>query len=167
MIIDGWELPSEFAPSDDYVRRTIQPTKRPPAYELPAEPPSVDQPIGHDRWFAKVTLPPKRMLDPLTEHIERRTGLKRKYITNSIWYPPGGYMGWHTNSDLPGIRAYVIYNDQPGSIFRWVGGEEAEPAGWIVRLFEIPKPGQPRFWHCIQSKASNRISVGMLLTADK
>lgn len=38
-------------------------------------------------------------------------------IRGAYYYPPGGGMGWHTNSDDPGWRAYVTWIDRPGGSF--------------------------------------------------
>ena len=35
-----------------------------------------------------------------------------------FWYPPGSYMGWHTNLRLPGWRLYLSVTDEPGNVTR-------------------------------------------------
>ena len=55
--------------------------------------------------------------DPGNLHIE---------CSGHFWYPPGGYMGWHTNLRKPGWRMYVNYAEEehrsffplPGSRYR-------------------------------------------------
>lgn len=83
-----------------------------------------------------------------------------------FWYPPGAYMGWHTNSEAPGIRIYVTHAEEPGrSFFRY-----REPASgrvvtalddrWNVRLFRVS--AQTPFWHAVYSD-TNRFSLGYLV----
>jgi hypothetical protein len=80
-----------------------------------------------------------------------------------FWYPPGSYMGWHTNARVPGWRAYVTYAAEPGrSFFRF-----ADPAsgavvtswddGWDLRIFRV-EPDRP-FWHAVYS-GTDRFSFG-------
>ena len=38
-------------------------------------------------------------------------------VSGHFLYPPGGYMGWHTNSRVPGWRMYVNYVEEPGKSF--------------------------------------------------
>lgn len=80
-----------------------------------------------------------------------------------FWYPPGSYMGWHTNSRVPGWRAYLTWVPEPErSFFRY-----AEPGagtivtsgdtGWDLRVFFV-EPDQP-FWHAVCSR-TDRFSFG-------
>jgi len=86
--------------------------------------------------------------------------------SGQFWYPPGGYMSWHTNSEAPGWRLYITRADEPGrSFFRY-----REPdTGRVVtsydgdldfRLFRID-PGIP-LWHAVYSE-TNRFSFGFLI----
>ena len=80
-----------------------------------------------------------------------------------FWYPPGGFMGWHTNNDAPGWRFYISFADEPGkSYFRYrdpVTGTAHTllDEQWDFRLFSIAP--QRDFWHAIYSD-SNRFSIG-------
>lgn len=79
----------------------------------------------------------------------------------------GNVLPWHTNSDAPGERLYLIYNETAGSVFRWLDPEtgkieqQEEPEGWTARRFTIPETGS--LWHSIWS-AGKRISVGYRLS---
>lgn len=83
--------------------------------------------------------------------------------TGHFWYPPGGFMGWHTNLRTPGWRLYVSHCDEPGkSFFRYrdpaSGKIVTEPDDlWNVRLFAID-PDQP-LWHAVYSD-THRFSFG-------
>ena len=60
-----------------------------------------------------------------------------------FWYPPGGYMGWHTNSAAPGWRIYITHAREPGkSFFRYREPDTgrivtAMDNSWDVRVFRI------------------------------
>ncbi len=81
-----------------------------------------------------------------------------------FWYPPTGYCGWHTNSNNPGERIYVVWNEEDDKSFlRYKDFETGEivtkweKKGWSVNRFTIPK-SYP-FWHCIGSY-TNRVAFG-------
>lgn len=89
-------------------------------------------------------------------------------ITTSghLWYPPGSYMGWHTNSKVPGWRIYVNYAEDEGrSFFRY-----RDPRGksivtlddkhWNIRLFRIRN--DIPLWHAVYSD-TNRFSMGYMV----
>ena len=84
-------------------------------------------------------------------------------VSGHFWYPPGGYMGWHTNLRKPGWRMYVNYAEEPGrSFFRYrdpVSGKivTCVDEQWNFRLFKID-PSQP-FWHAVYSE-TDRFSLG-------
>lgn len=79
------------------------------------------------------------------------------------WYPPGGYMGWHTNRRKPGWRMYVSYaEEEHRSFFRYRDPDTGEvitcpDETWNFRLFKIT-PEKP-FWHCVFSE-TDRFSLG-------
>lgn len=81
-------------------------------------------------------------------------GFELSEVSGRTAYPRGGWMGWHSNSNRPGRRAYCIWNEhENASFFRWAGpGDhlhtDCEPRGWLVRTFEIP-PSPGRLWHCV------------------
>lgn len=83
-----------------------------------------------------------------------------------FWYPPGGYMGWHTNLRKPGWRFYITNSEQPGrSFFRYQDPDSAKivtavDQEWDFRLFRIC-PRKP-FWHAVYSE-TNRFSLGYLI----
>ena len=88
-------------------------------------------------------------------------------VSGHFWYPPGGYMGWHTNLRKPGWRFYVNYAEEPGrSFFRYRDPQDGRivtstDERWNFRLFLIT-PDAP-FWHCVYSE-TNRFSLGYKVT---
>lgn len=110
------------------------------------------------------------MRNRIEEHIRRVIpdvfeNPPRLIVENSghFWYPPGGFMGWHTNSNSPGWRLYVSFADEPRkSFFRYrdpVTGDihTSLDEYWDFRLFSI-EPNRD-FWHAVYSD-SNRFSIG-------
>lgn len=80
-----------------------------------------------------------------------------------FWYPPGGYMGWHTNSGAPGWRVYLTHASESNkSFFRYRDPENgnivtSSDENWDVRLFRV-EPGNP-IWHSVYSQ-TDRFSLG-------
>lgn len=76
---------------------------------------------------------------------------------NGIWYPPGGWMDWHTNSNNPGKRLYVSWSETGDSGMRWYRDGEVvndpDQQGWNVRIFDTPQ------WHMVYADCW-RFSVG-------
>jgi len=82
------------------------------------------------------------------------------------WYPPGGYMGWHTNSNVKGFRLYCSHAPvDDASFFRYrhpLSGEiltSQDTSGWNFRLF---RTDADPLWHCVYS-ATDRISMGYVI----
>ena len=102
--------------------------------------------------------------------------LKTKYKVNvdlrgTFYYPPTGFMGWHTNFNSPGERFYVTWASEDNkSFFRYYDDEKDEiitdydDKGLTIRQFTIPT-GKPYFWHCVGSEC-DRFSFGFLINSD-
>ena len=77
--------------------------------------------------------------------------------TNAIWYPPGGFMDWHTNSNNPGKRLYVAWSETGDSGMKWFRDglvcDDPDQQGWNVRIFDTPQ------WHMVYANCW-RYSVG-------
>lgn len=89
---------------------------------------------------------------------------KNSTITGAFVYPPGGGQGWHTNSNLPGIRVYAAWseNGNSGMVF-YENGEirvDRDKPGWNVRAFKVP------CWHAVWAECW-RISIGFNVAGDK
>ena len=75
--------------------------------------------------------------------------------TNAMFYAPNSCMGWHTNSDTPGIRTYYTYTEGE-AIFRYkdpITGDicnDFDNVGWTCRSFTID-PNRP-LWHTVWSE---------------
>jgi hypothetical protein len=87
-------------------------------------------------------------------------------VSGHFYYPEGGYMSWHTNSDKPGKRVYISYVDTPNkSYFRsFVNGEvitDWDDEKLKIRVFDVVNT-KPYYWHCVYS-GCNRYSFGFRL----
>ena len=107
----------------------------------------------------------KRMAKLVKNLFSAASGLR---VTSSghLWYPPGAYMGWHTNSKVPGWRVYVNYAEQEGrSFFRYRDPDTHEivtlnDQQWNIRIFKIDR--DKPLWHAVYSD-THRFSMGYML----
>lgn len=96
-----------------------------------------------------------RLLEPSYQFVIQDSG--------HFWYPPGGFMSWHTNVRTPGWRLYINYCEEAGkSFFRYRDPETGRVHTswddiWNFRLFKID-PNR-LFWHSVYSE-TNRFSLG-------
>lgn len=96
-------------------------------------------------------------------------GAERVHVENSghFWYPPGGYMSWHTNLRKPGWRMYLTNAQSPGmSFFRYREPKSGRIVTsmdheWDCRLFQI-RTDAP-LWHAVYSQ-TDRFSFGYMVT---
>jgi hypothetical protein len=85
-----------------------------------------------------------------------------KSISGRFFYPPKGFMGWHTNSNMEGWRVYASWAEEDKqSFFRYSHKNkvltEWEDKGWNFRAFQVKKPNL--YWHCVYTDC-NRYSFG-------
>lgn len=89
-------------------------------------------------------------------------------VSGHFLYPPGGFMGWHTNERAPGWRVYLSHAEKPGrSFFRYMDPESGRMVtswdrGWDARMFRIDA-ARP-FWHTVHSETF-RYSLGYRIRA--
>ena len=105
-----------------------------------------------------------------------RSTLKNKYkgevfVSGQFYYPPTGYMGWHTNAASPCERFYITWaSEDKKSFFRYYDYEKDEiitdydDKGITVRRFHIPDRA-PHLWHCVGSEC-DRLSIGFRIHCD-
>ena len=88
------------------------------------------------------------------------------FCSGHFWYPPGGYMAWHTNSRAPGWRVYITHAEEPGrSFFRYRDPDSGEivtesDLEWNARAFRVD-PEVP-IWHAVYSD-THRFSIGFIV----
>ena len=107
---------------------------------------------------------------PDTENLEkflkeRNFELFEKNVSGFFYYPPDGFMSWHTNYKRNDWRIYIVKSLEGDSFFRYVkDGEiitEYDPKGWSYRIFYVGDESNP-FWHCVNG-GSGRYSIGFRL----
>lgn len=86
--------------------------------------------------------------------------------TGAFYYPPTGFMGWHTNHNNPCDRVYITYSlEDDKSFFRYYEKgkiiTDYDNKGITIRRFTITGEA-PYFWHCVGSEC-DRISFGYTL----
>ncbi len=91
---------------------------------------------------------------------------KRVQLSGDFYYPPTGFMGWHTNHDAPCERLYINYASEDNkSFFRYFEGGQIvtdyDKIGMNARKFTCTGE-RPYFWHCVGSEC-DRISFGFKL----
>lgn len=123
------------------------------------------------KWLYDVSFPPVEVSVELFDFLEKITGKTYVAHRGNFYYPHTGYMGWHTNSDVPGTRIYIAYSEeQNGSYFKYVDRTEDTPRivtdwdnkGWTVRMFQPSANPKEYLWHCVGAPHSARMSFGFL-----
>lgn len=82
-----------------------------------------------------------------------------------FYYPPNGYMSWHTNEDMPYARMYIKYSVTGDSYFQYINedGElvkDMDNKGWTIRLFEAGAEEYSIIWHSIYGGQGGCFSCG-------
>lgn len=112
-------------------------------------------------------------------HREKQRLLNRELIsflgakTNAVhvYYPEGGFMGWHTNWNASGYNILLTYNPEAeGGYFRYRDPITKEmvtlldPKGWSVKVGYFGRRSETdKVWyHCAGSK-SKRITLGYVI----
>ena len=91
---------------------------------------------------------------------------KALYCGGHFYYPPTGYMGWHTNYAVTDDRVYVTYSSESNkSFFRYLENGKVvtdyDDEGLTFRRFSLSNK-EPYFWHCVGSEC-DRFSFGFRL----
>lgn len=109
--------------------------------------------------------PNKEILEEFLK--EKNFELFENNVSGCFYYPPDGFMSWHTNYKRNDWRVYIVKSLEGDSFFRYVkDGEIAtdyDPKGWSYRIFYVGNEANP-FWHCVYG-GSGRYSIGFRLKA--
>lgn len=120
-----------------------------------------------------IAYPPMDLSKRVMTALENTTGLVMNQPRGNFLYPKGGYMGWHTNSDVPGLRVYMVYSpEEKSSYFKYVDRTDPDQPkiitdwddkGWTIRAFYPSGLPMNYLWHCVAAIDAPRISFGYLL----
>jgi hypothetical protein len=107
-----------------------------------------------------------KIADKLYSHVEKMFPSYTPYVSGHFYYPKGGYMSWHTNSDKPEKHIYITYVDEPNKSFFRSSVDGKIITDWDseklnVRVFDVVDK-EPFYWHCVYSEC-NRYSFGFRL----
>lgn len=98
---------------------------------------------------------------------EKHFKIAEKGFSGFFYYPPNGFMSWHTNYKRNDWRIYIVKSHEGDSFFRYVKDGEIvtdyDPKGWSYRIFYVGDEANP-FWHCVYG-GSGRYSIGFRLKA--
>ncbi len=94
---------------------------------------------------------------------------ERLVVSGRSKYRPGGFMGWHSNANAPGMRVYCIWSEEEqANFFRYEDPHTGliitdwDHPGWTIRTFQIPDPDEAPLWHCVHA-GSRRFALGFRL----
>ena len=98
--------------------------------------------------------------------IKEKYPAKTIYSSGHFYYPPTGFMGWHTNCGTPDDHLYISYVEKGGeSFFIYKEGDRIitsyDEEGLNIRSFSLSGT-RPYFWHCVGSNC-DRFSFGYRL----
>ena len=105
--------------------------------------------------------------EELLHYVEEAYPDYRVEVSGHFYYPPGGFMGWHTNSDVPCKHLYITVASAPVmSFFRYRDADgsivtDFDNQGINFREFDTTNV-EPLFWHCVYSQC-DRVSFGFRL----
>ena len=125
---------------------------------------STDIVIGEEKYY--YNFGDLRISDKLYTYIEKLFPGYTPLVSGHFYYPAGGFMSWHTNSDKPEKHLYITYVDNPKkSFFRSFVNDEIitdyDLDTLNIRVFDIVDT-EPYYWHCVYSEC-NRYSFGFRL----
>lgn len=122
---------------------------------------SIDIPVNHDSYYIDFG---SRYTAKFMHIMQAMYPDYNIIDSGHYYYPKTGYMGWHTNSNKPCKRVYIVYSDGQ-SFFRYKQDNDIitdyDDIGITVREFDIPELPE-QLWHCVGSYA-NRFSFGFRL----
>ena len=128
--------------------------------------PLLDEQVPKNRDSNLLRIQSKELRIGIEEIVRQMYPNNHVKCSGYFYYPPTGYMGWHTNHDNPSTRLYITYSSEDNkSFFRYYedGGivTDYDKKGITVRKFECPGT-KPYLWHCVGSEC-DRISIGFTL----
>lgn len=156
--IEGHTLQS--ATSDEYLHQVMQNEK----HKGPPETANVCD-------FAHCDVPDTHRKKSLELCLELSAFLGAKFNAVHVYYPAGGFMGWHNNWDVPGYNILISYSENNDGFLRYRNPETGEivtmtdTEGWSCKVgyYGGKKEDESvHYWHCAGSE-SPRQTLGFVI----
>jgi hypothetical protein len=90
-----------------------------------------------------------------------------------MYYPPGGYMGWHDNHNAPGYNILLSYTKNGKGFFRYKDPQTKETVtlydepGWTAKVgyygYGMDDPEGGEYWHCARAFEDERFTLGFIV----
>jgi hypothetical protein len=115
----------------------------------------------NDGWFAVYGF--EHIIKQVKNFLENR--IKETLTPNMqfIYYPKNGYMNWHTNSNNPSTRIYLVRAEEnPLSEMRFENKIVKDKPLWSFNVFKI----EDKTWHCVNA-LTPRLSLGFHYQGNK
>ena len=100
-----------------------------------------------------------KKIGELCANLGKRIGARKQAL--SAIYPPGGYVGWHTNADVPGRNLLFTWSQKGEGVLRYKNHTKGfsfdipDHKGWNVKSFDWFSHGQSEkegyTWHAAGS----------------
>lgn len=93
-----------------------------------------------------------------------------KFNAVKMYYPEGGYMGWHNNWNCPGFNILLSYTQNGCGFFRYQDPETKEIVtlddlpGWTVKVgyYGSYEEHDKIYWHCARAY-EERLTLGYVI----
>ena len=78
----------------------------------------------------------------------------------ALYYPPEGFVGWHTNEDAASYQILFTWSETGDGYFRYRDPETKtlvtlqDRPGWNVRYHYFGNTNEDKLWHCAYTKCS-------------
>lgn len=109
---------------------------------------------NNDGWYAFYGY--KIFINKVKNYLEQILEAKLTPNMQLIYYPKNGYMNWHTNSDNPCTRIYLVRAEKnPLSEMRFENKIIKDKPLWSFNVFKI----EDKTWHCVNA-LTPRLTLG-------
>lgn len=93
--------------------------------------------------------------------------LGSKHCAVKMYYPNGGYMGWHNNHNASGYNILFSYTKEGKGFFRYKKEQiitMKDTPGWTAKVGYYGNNNQPDklFWHCARAY-EDRLTLGFVI----
>lgn len=108
------------------------------------------------------------MITDVTKNLNMFFGSKFNAV--KMYYPSGGYMGWHNNHNVPGYNILLSYTQNGDGWFRYQDPATKEivtlydSPGWTAKVGYYGSNDEPDdiYWHCARAH-EDRLTLGFVI----